>query len=263
MPTQEVQINKCIYCGGVGQTDEHIMPFALAGKSILRKASCETCRDITSRCEDNPLRQNWAVARAVLDYPSRKRDFDKEVFPLEVVLKDGTKTVLQLKRSETVGFAPFMEYPLPAFFTPSSNYKSGVVLSGHTLVGFGPDIKILIEKYGIKEIKYKVTHKSNYFEIMVAKIAYCAAVAAWGLDALQEKFVLPAILGAKDDVGYWMGCDPEGKIIPMIGKLNEANSIKLGVWQRADDENKYIIARIKCFSPSDAPEYIVVVGTLK
>lgn len=262
MESQHIFIDKCIYCGGEGQTDEHIIPLALGGKIALQKASCEKCREITSRYERNPLNENWSGARAVLDYPSRRRDFDKETFPLDVTLKSGERTTLNLKRSETVGFAPFLEYPLPVFFSGDKKYKSGITLFAHRLIGFGSEITELVSKYSIKDIHYQVKHKSQNFELMVARIAYCAAVGRWGLDALGEKFVLPAILGQKDDIGYWLGCDLEAKILPRIGKINAPNVIKLAQWRKNDKEPTYIVAQIKFFAASDAPEYIVVVGAL-
>ncbi len=263
MIQENLIINKCIYCDGAGETDEHIIPFALGGKRKLYKASCEQCRDITSRCEQNPLSENWAEARAILDYPSQhRRDFSNEKFSLEVTFKDGADGMLELSKSEVLGLTPFLEYPLPAFFAPG-NYKKGVIVNGHSIISFGPDVKALSEKYGFKEMRYTVTHKGNNFEKMIAKIAYCATVALFGLNGFDQRFVLPAVLGKKDDVGFWMGCDPEGKIAPLIGKQRYKNIIKIGVWEKAGDGLKHVIARLKFFASSDAPEYIVVVGTLK
>lgn len=262
MPLKNFYINKCIYCDRKGETDEHIIPFALGGTVKLFNASCEKCRDLTSRCERNPLSKNLAEARAVLGYPSRHRDFSGEKFIFEVTFKNGAEGVLELSKNETLGVASFLEYPLPAFFT-HNNYKGGIVVSACSLISFGPDIKALAQKYDLKTIRSSFKHKGNDFEKMIIKIAYCAAVAFLGLGCFEQRLVLPAILGEKDDVGFWMGCDPEGRISPIIGKQGAANVIKMGVWQKAGDEKRYIVARLKFFASSDAPEYIVVVGTLK
>ncbi len=263
MTQKNFTINKCIYCNGVGETDEHIIPFALGGKWKLYSASCNHCRNITSKCERNPLSENWTEARAILDYPSRHRNLSNGKFPLKVTFKDGSSGVLELSKSETLGLTPFLEYPLPAFFSPG-NYKNGVIINAHSIISFGPDIKALSEKYGFKAIKYTVTYKrGNNFEKMIAKIAYCAAVALFGLNSFDQRFVLAALLDEKDDIGFWMGCDHKGKIIPMIGKQQSRNIIKVGIWKNDGNDTKYIIVRLKFFASSDAPEYIVVVGTLK
>ncbi len=254
-------IKKCIYCDGLGETDEHIVPFALGGKWKLIKACRERCRDITSRCERNPLSENWKEVRAVLDYPSRHRDFSNETFLLEVTFKNGSRGTLELPKNEALGLTPFVEYPLPAFFSPGG-YQGGVTINAHSLISFGPNVKDLAEKYNLKEMCYSVIHKGNNFEKMVSKIAYCATIAIFGLNNLDQRFVLPALLGQKDDIGYWMGCDHHGRISPLLGKQRSRNIIRVGVWQRAGESIRYVVARLKFFASSDAPEYIVVVGTL-
>jgi hypothetical protein len=245
MEQENFIINKCIYCDGIGETDEHIIPFALGGIRKLLNASCEHCRSITSECESNLLKKNWAEARAVLDYPSRHRDFGTEKFSLEVIFENGSEGVLKLSKTETLGIAMFPEYPLPAFFAPD-NYKGGVNLIGISTISFGPDFRDLFKKYRIKTISPKSTHKIPDFERMVAKIGYCAAIAAYGLD-----------------IGFWMGCDREGSIVPLLGKQSEKNIIVLHILKNTSNDTRHVLARIKFFASSDAPEYIVIVGTLK
>jgi len=255
-------INKCIYCGGEGETDEHIIPFALGGTAKLFKASCEKCRNITSKYERNPLRNNWVEARAVLDYPSRKRDFGDEKFLLSVTFKNGEDGILELPKNKVLGLTPFLLYPLPAFFAPN-NYNHGILVTGQLVISFGMDIKALTREYGLSAIRHDVFYKCNDTEIMIIRIAYCALIALLGVNSLDQCFVLPTIMGEKDDAGFWFGCDPEGKITPLIGKQNSKNVIKLGVLQKPGDKNRYIVVRLKFFASSDAPEYIVIIGTLK
>ncbi len=258
---QYFNIGKCIYCGTTDTplTKEHVIPLSLKGEMILGKASCDSCRAITSKYERNPIRDNWMEARACLDYPSRKTNFSEKVFPLKVILKDGTETTLELNKSETLGIAHFPEFPLPAFFG-SDTYKSGAVWNALRTIGFGkisPDD--FSKKYNVKQITGTVTYKGNHFEIMIVRIAYCAVVAYLGPDSLARNYVLPTILGKVDDVGYWLGTDYEGKTIPHIGKVNSANVIRIGLMTKQDGST-YLLVTIKFFAASDAPEYVVVVG---
>lgn len=263
MKQKYFKIDKCIYCGGEGQTDEHVIPLALSGTMVLNKASCEDCRDITSRCELNPLKDNWSEARAALDYPSRRRNFSKETYPIEVILKNGQEKTLYLNKEETFGLANFLEYLPPVFLSPR-DYKKGVDIYATTLISFNPRYEEVIKKYDIKSIQYTVNYKKGgNFEKMVAKIAYCFVVAIWGIECFEEVFVLPALLNKKDDIGFWMGCDPLDKFIPLIGKVESANALKLGIFVKKDDSNRYVAVRLKFFAASDAPEYIVIVGKLK
>ena len=258
-------IGKCIYCGCASDklTNEHVIPLALGGTMVIRNASCEKCRDITSRYERNPLKENWSEVRACLDYPSRRRKFEDEIFYLRVTLKNEKETVLKLRKSEVLGSAQFLEFALPGFFLKTEIYKKGSIVTGASVFGFGVDIKQFSQKHNIKQFSFSAEHKNTNFEKMTARIAYCFTIACFGYDCFSERLVLPSILNQKDDIGFWFGCDPMQKITPSIGKQNGKNVIKLGVWQKKDSTKRYVVARLKFFANTDTPEYIVVVGTLR
>ncbi len=254
-------IGKCIYCNktDLPLTDEHVIPLSLAGTMVLKNASCEECRKITSKYERNPIHENWIEARACLDYPSRRSKLKDMTFSMDVVLKDETETILQLNKDETLGITLFPEFPLPAFFG-NADYKYGAVWIALRTIGFGKvDLKEFSDKHDIKQIIGSTKYKGNHFEIMITRIAYCAVVAYLGPNALSKNFVLPTILGEIDDVGYWLGCDYEGNVVPHMGKVQASNVMGLGLLSRADG-TKCLMVSIKFFAASDAPEYIVVVG---
>ena len=102
----------------------------------------------------------------------------------------------------------------------------------------------------------------NDFEKMITKIAYCFVIACWGLDCFDKRYVLPTILNEKDDVGYWMGCNRDGKFIPLIGNQPGGFALRSGIVTSASGE-RTIVVSLKFFPASEAPEYIVIVGTLK
>lgn len=258
-----ININKCIYCGSTQQlTNEHVFPFALGGNLILSNACCEPCRNITSKCERNPLHDNWIEARACLGYPSRRKTLDNRVFPLKAILKDGTKTTLNLTKKEILGITQFLDLAIPGCFEPKL-YKTGSRCNGIFNYGFGVSLDEFTNKYNIKSFSFEVNHKKNYFEIMLAKIGFCLTVATWGPDCLKENFVLSSILLKKDDVGRWVGCDHEGKIIPLLGIQPGANVGKVFAWSPGNSGKNFAIVRLKFFAGTDTPEYIVVVGELK
>lgn len=257
-------IGQCIYCGIKNEnlTDEHVIPFALGGTMILRDSCCESCRDLTCRCERNPLNENWAEVRACLDYPSRRRNFKNEHFKLNVVLKNGESKTLDLKKEEVLGLAQFLEYDLPAIFR-KEQYNGGITVTAFSNFIFGMNVDEFREKHNIKQFTYSVTHKNNYFETMLTKIAYTFTIACMGLECFEECFVLPSILRKNDDTGLWLGCDPDGKIVPSIGIQNGKNVLKIGTFKPLGTNKEFIIVRMKFFANTDTPEYIVVVGTLK
>jgi len=258
MTNNHIKINKCIYCGGLGETDEHIIPFSLGGTDMLLKASCEKCRKKTEECESNTLKHHWSEVRALLKTPSRRGKLYKRSSSLDVILEDGTETTLSFKNSESLGLLPFLEFPLPAFFNPEG-YEKGSRIKGTRLLYANPDYKKILKEKGVKTIKPTIFFKGCDFEKMVIKIAYCYVIQRLGIDGMEECFVLPTINGERDDVGRWMGCDFEEKITPSIGKRKCINAMKMDI-----SEEGYIAVRIRFFAGfNDVPEYIIIVGKIK
>ena len=215
----------------------------------------------TSKCEVNPIRDNWAEVRTVLDFPSRRKDLGKKIFSLDAELEDGSRTTLRLRGKETLGLVQFLVYALPAFFA-LDGYKSGVRVTGAKLIGFGVDSDEFKKRHKIKSFTVTQATTGNNFEKMVIKMAYCLVVAYWGMGCFEKRFVLPTILNEKDDAGFWMGCDPEGKFVPAIGKRLGGFAPQISILVSNSGE-RIVVASLKFFPASEAPEYVVVVGTLK
>lgn len=264
MSQKYFDIGKCIYCGTQeGKlTTEHIIPFGLGGKLTLENSCCESCRRITSKCELNPIRENWEHVRAYRNYPSRRRKFDKEKFDLNVVFKDGTEGVLKVSKDELMAITPFLEYKLPAVLRGYKE-KRGIEINAVSHYIFGVDAENFAQKYNVKSFSIKSEHKGNSFEIMLAKIAYCFAIACLGVGCFKEIFVLPAILGQKDDIGLWVGCDHSGVVVPLLGKQQSECAAKVFVKNFENSSDQFLVVRLKFFANTDTPEYIVIVGMLK
>jgi len=258
------EIGRCIYCDQTAEplTDEHAVPYGLGGNTIvLNKACCEKCRIIASKCELNPIHDNWAEVRAALDFPSRRKELGKRVFPLNVELEDGSRTTLRLKGKETLGLVQFLLYDPPAFLAPT-DYKSGIKVTGARLIGFGLNPSEFKKKHKIKSLSVTISSTGNNFEKMVIKMAYCLVIAYWGIDCFEKIFVLPTILNEKDDAGFWMGCDPEGRFVPPIGKQPGGFVPRITILENNSGERITVVS-LKFFPASEAPEYVVVIGTLK
>jgi hypothetical protein len=71
-------IGRCIYCGRDGRverlTREHIIPKGLNGSVIFSGASCESCRVLTARFEEEVLRSEYKIYRAVANWPMTRRE---------------------------------------------------------------------------------------------------------------------------------------------------------------------------------------------
>lgn len=88
---------------------------------------------------------------------------------------------------------------------------------------------------------------------MFAKIAYAFTVRVFGLDNIEEAYVVEAILGKTDDVGEWVGCDGQ-KLLQTAGEQ--------AIGQRVT-EDREVEVRIRLFSFIETPEYVVIVGRVR
>ena len=88
----------------------------------------------------------------------------------------------------------------------------------------------------------------------MAKVAYGFVVWQLGLEGIKSDYVLPAILGQKNDIGMWVGCDGDGDKISTAAEFFE---ISLNF---IDTPKRDILVEIKLIGPLSTPNYLVVVG---
>jgi hypothetical protein len=248
------RIGKCIYCGttGVPLHSEHVVPLGLNGPWELLEASCEKCAAITSAFEYDVLRGPLMVTRAALGLPTRRKNLRPRKFPLAVT-REGREEIIEVPLDEHLAALMMPKLELPAHLD-GRPYRGGVDVNGTVCVQVsGPSIEELSKMHGTKTISVTVAWKGNTFERMLAKIGFGFAVARFGLSNLSEIYVIPAILGQKDDVGRWVGCPKDMHM--EVGKFFHKIDIS--------EINKEIVARIKLFAIFPVPEYLVVVGRLR
>ena len=98
-------VGKCIYCGSTTPplTREHVLPQGLGGKSapegsrnalVLQKASCEGCRRIIQRIEDDCLRNAMGHIRSRLGL--RRKDRLRRTVTVDVTRKNGTTGLVEV-----------------------------------------------------------------------------------------------------------------------------------------------------------------------
>jgi hypothetical protein len=110
------------------------------------------------------------------------------------------------------------------------------------------------KRYKTNRIKFIANFKGHSFLRLIAKVAYGITVSDFGLEGVEEAYVLPAIMGAADDIGRWVGCDGDRKL--------QSRPLPLHGFGRSV-VNGDIICRVTLFAKFGAPEYIVVVGKLR
>lgn len=256
--SQPRKIGRCIYCltsqGPLKR--EHIIPNGLIPDGytdswVLQAASCEICERITSAFEGHILGAVWPAARAGLNL--RTRGNKPALHPL-LIERNGTFEEVLVPVKEYPAVIMFPEFRPPAQLD-GRKYVSGVeVISQLNLQVAGPPLKDVAKHYGTKQIRFVASFKGHSFLRLIAKIAYGAMIADFGIDGFEEAYVLPAIIGKSDDIGRWVGCDGERKYGSRPLSLHTIGRTVV---------NGEIISRVSLFAKFGAPEYVIVVGRIR
>lgn len=259
MQLQHKTIGKCIYCGATEDlTDEHIVPFSLSGYVMLKAASCKKCSQITSAFETHVTRDAMRPVRAMMGLKTRrKKERPKE---LPVAVERGGHRVTELVPVEDyVGILPFVERGMPGCFAhrshPEGRPADYVAVGAKSVFRTKDEHLALAQKLGTEYLGVDFPFDPKEYGRMIAKIAYCTAVSYIGLNQWVEVFVLPAILGQRDDIWHWVGSD--STISPDLinrPKHGSHHLVKFYV------EHGLVLVRVQLFGNAGTPEYLVVVG---
>jgi hypothetical protein len=87
-------VGHCIYCGAYGNKLqlEHILPFGIAGNSLLLpKATCAACASVTAKIENACLRHLWWPFRTRMGAPTGQPKERPETFRLRRVARIGSE----------------------------------------------------------------------------------------------------------------------------------------------------------------------------
>lgn len=255
---READIGVCIYCGSNKQlSDEHVVPFALGGKLILHKASCESCRRITGAIEQRLLRKHWRAVRQRLNLPTRSVDFPATM-PVDIEHTNGTVTKAQTPTSESKVLGQFI-FDAPGILRGISVDQAP---TGRVFFAFfGPQpTKVLIEDvpYDLvagDKLSYPVNMDASDVARILAKIAHGYAISRKGVNACKEFFLPPFI--TSDVAG----------ILTYVGTAVErpAPSGPQAFGVEAREQDGLLIVSIQLFRVAGMdtpPIYDVVVGRL-
>jgi steroid delta-isomerase-like uncharacterized protein len=195
-------IGRCIYCGSTASlSDEHIVPRGLNGPWLLLKGSCRECSAITSAFERKVLHEQFIVPRAALGLRTYHPKNRPKEFSFEVE-RDGHREKLVLPATDSPPIFMMLHLEKPRYVAEYP-YEKGVIVKGASL--HGPSLMDMKDRLRIEGITFNTTFTANCFEQLLAKVAYGMIVLVHGPDALETCYVLPCILGQKDDAGQWVG----------------------------------------------------------
>lgn len=249
-------VGHCIYCGATDDLGkEHILPFGLSGSAILLESSCRICASITGGVEQEILRGSFWPVRVFRDLKSRSKHADAPTHVPVTLVRDGQSEIVMFKLEEAPLLLPFPIFPPPSHLTQPEP-TTGISIFGHHTIRFGTTLEAVRKAQGASEINVTIQLKPVSFARMLAKIAYAFAFAEGALLDLEgESFVLPSILGKRNEIGRWVGTLTK----PMEVFPTFLHRIVL----HHEYEQELLFAEVQLFADSQTPSYGVVLGKLK
>jgi HNH endonuclease len=260
-------IGRCIYCASKGGPDglrsEHIVPYSLGGHAELEEASCRSCEKITSYIDGYLSRNIFYELRSHAGAPSRRKlpstlsakvlvgdqEFIREFLaadqPYALMLPtwDLPGIMRQVQPSPD-----FPVYNLRAYSFIPKNFRETLGLADDA-----PDPMVQIPPGKINNIT---------FARAIAKIAYCHAIAKYGLNGFRHLVLPDIILGKYPCVPHFVGSDP-GRPPPRDPR--DVRHVVGFTTATGRDGMRFLCAAVRLFAHSGSSEtgmpiYRVVMG---
>ncbi len=254
-----IRVGRCIYCGATDDLRiEHAIPESLQGDLLLEAASCRQCEDITKKFEGRYCGETLKPFRDFWKFKSKRRNRGRlSSFPMRLK-REGVVIHEAVSKADYMPVIPLWELGHPERFAHVPHSK-GLAHGEARLIVFNTrsqeDLIEIADKFDIDELQVDFPLYIDDFLRLIAKIAYCFAVAKFGLSSFGENYLLPGILGNSNDLIRFVGS--EGKqLLYHEGLGTQADHlVSVGI-----DSDGIIGAQIKLFKDLQTPEYLVIVG---
>ena len=212
-------VGQCIYCGakgpGVVLSKEHVIPFSFGSNSYLRNASCQSCSAITRDFETHVARNIFGHLRIHWGVRTRNREERPSELPL-TVSADGSTSTVQLPVQQHPYFLVLPVWDIPGLMCgrqPSKGFPGLVYNSYHHIPHNIRDV-LKLRNHNSKIGPDNKSIDPERFARALAKIAYCAAIGAYGLGAFRPLAIRDLILGKYTGVSYFVGASTRPFTIP-------------------------------------------------
>ena len=202
----------CIYCGANGGAgglgEEHVVPYALGGKTTLSNASCNGCSAITSYLDGYLASATYKYLRVHSGVQSRSGHPD--VLPAYVGIEGGEITQIDLAPCDHPYFLHMPVWHPPGLMrgeAPTPEFKEP---KAHVYWYVPPNMRdTLALRHGqTAEIQDKTPMPNvRTFARAVAKIAYCNAIIHYGLNGFRPLALPDIILGRYPHISLFVGSD--------------------------------------------------------
>jgi hypothetical protein len=261
---------KCIYCGasGVRLSDEHVIPYAIGkNAAILERACCDVCQKIIQPYEQEVLKKQLSIFRAMVEAPTRnKKDRPKSILLPLVEYDEEGRAVRDLGNREIpIAEGPLIlnlwQSPPPRILGEEIDPAQAEGRPWRYIEAERADPILLqaAEELGLVRVGIRLppVNRLHYLRSL-AKTAHAFAAAALGVDAF-EPFLTDLILNRSDDVGRFVG-DRAG-VASLEGPTGHSFKITLG--ETPEDlgpAGGLIVVFMQLWADLGSPPHLVVVG---
>lgn len=261
---------KCIYCSAtdVDLTDEHVIPYALAkNAAILEKSCCKVCQSIIQPYEQEVLKRQLCVFRAMVGAPTRSKKDRPQVIVLPIVELGADGKIVQKLGSREIPVADgplilnLWQSPAPRILgekiTPDS--QEGRPWRFVETERADSILKKIASELGIERVGIELppVNRLHYLRFL-AKTAHAFTAAQLGIDAF-EPFLNDIILKKSDDLEQFVG-DKSG-VASLEGPTGHSFKITLG--ETPNDigpASGLIVVFMQLWADLGSPPHLIVVG---
>jgi hypothetical protein len=220
-PLRRASFGKCIFCGNTENlTDEHIVPETLTGigEMLIVHGSCRDCNNYANETYEQPaFKADFLPVRHMLELKRKRRG--KKTKPRRMPLVSYTATHMTGRPEDFNEELPPKNYPQEFEFIV---HEPAGRLVGIDRSGGSDQIRVGILRLGLPGRTTPASVTTNHAHIMggpemvVAKMAYCWAVAEKGLDAFDAADLLDLLCGRRSDVFNFVGGALVAEQLPML-----------------------------------------------
>ena len=257
-PLRRPSFGKCIFCGDTDNlTKEHIVPKALTGigEMIIRFGSCRKCNYYANEAyEGAAMANDFLPVRHMLQLQRKRR---------------GKKTTLRrmppvsyAATADKCGADEFNEELPPQNYPPLYTFvmhEPAGLLSGINRAADPSEIRLGFVHLGLPgrvtptSVTMRLPGIIGHPERVVAKMAYCWAIAEKGLDVFDTTDLLDLLCGRRSDIFNFVGSPIVSEQLPML-RLHEFYFRKRG---------ELTTVLVHLFASFNGPIHEVVIGKEK
>jgi HNH endonuclease len=245
---------RCVFClqtfAQEDLTDEHIIPYSLNGRLVIRKGSCVPCAQRSNQEYENPTLQSALLAaRSIMELNRRKKKDIKrmpKLWPGDHAARTSMKGIDSIE-------VDVSQYPPLMFLLVLE--PAGKLIGVPRGDKFTAKLRIWIYNFGtntstVNNVTMRQLFRHQEFALTVTKIAYCYAVAELGLDGFDGTEIRDLLMGRRDDVYNFFGGSVDGDCL--LRRDFHGLMLRERKWFRT------VVFHL--FSSLRAPPYEVVIG---